>query len=35
VVSIACDKHDPTVNAGGPAYADSSGRGKLTVLLAF
>ena len=35
VISIACDKNDPTVNAWGSVYAVSSGRGKLTVPLAF
>jgi streptogramin lyase len=29
---ITTDKNDPTVNAGGPVYAVSSGHGKLTVL---
>ena len=29
---IATDKRDPTVNAGGPVYAVSSGHGKLTML---
>ncbi|MCP5146127.1 MAG: carboxypeptidase regulatory-like domain-containing protein [Gammaproteobacteria bacterium] len=29
---ITTDKNDPTVNAGGPVYAVSSGHGKLTVV---
>ncbi len=29
---ITTDKNNPTVNAGGPVYAVSSGHGKVTVL---